>query len=45
MLSERKKCKKVVAWTGDFDMDQYVSQSLSTEELTFEPTGEKFEEF
>ena len=25
MLPESEKCKKVVAWNGDFGMDQYVS--------------------
>ena len=25
MLSEARKCKKVVAWSGDFGIDQYVS--------------------
>ena len=25
MLSERRKCKKVIAWSGDFGMDHYVS--------------------
>ena len=24
MLPESKKCKKVIAWSGDFGMDQYV---------------------
>ena len=41
MLSKRRKCKKVIAWSVDFGMDQYVSWSLSTEELIWE----KFEEF
>ena len=45
MLSERRKCKKVIAWSGDFGMDQYVSSSLSTEELTHVTIWEKFEEF
>ena len=25
ILSEARKCKKVVAWSGDFGIDQYVS--------------------
>ena len=25
MLSDSKKCMKVIAWSGDFGMDQYVS--------------------
>ena len=28
MLPESKKCKKVIAWSGDFEMDQYVSWCL-----------------
>ena len=45
MLSERRKCLKVIAWSGDFDMGQYVSWSLSTEKLTLDTIWEKFEEF
>ena len=45
MLSERRKCKKVTAWSGDFGMDQYVTWSLSTEDLMLDTIGEKFEEF
>ena len=44
MLSERRKCKKVIAWSGDFGMNQYVSWSLSPEELTLDKIWEKFEE-
>ena len=25
MLPERRQCEKVIAWRGDFGMDQYVS--------------------
>ena len=42
MLPEARKCKKVVAWSGDFGLDQYISWNLSSEELTL---WEKFEEF
>ena len=28
MLSESRKCKNVVAWSGDFGIDQYVSWDL-----------------
>ena len=34
-----------IAWSGDFDLDQYVSWSLSTEELMLDTIWEKFEEF
>ena len=30
-LSERQQCKKVIAWSGDFGMDQYVSWGLPTD--------------
>ena len=33
MLPESKKCKKVIAWSGDFGMNQYVSWCLPTEDL------------
>ena len=33
MLTEKRQCKKVIAWSGDFGMDQYISWSLSSEEL------------
>ena len=45
MLSERRKCKKVVAWSGDFGIDQYVSCNLSNEELTLDTIWENCEEF
>ena len=33
VLPERRQCKNIVAWSGDFGMDQYVSWRLSNEEL------------
>ena len=45
MLSEARKCKKVVAWPGYFGMDQYVSWSLPPEDLCLEIIWNKFEEF
>ena len=45
MLCERRKWKKVVDWSGDFGMGQYVSWSMSTEELMLDTIWEKFEEF
>ena len=44
-LPECQKCKKVIAWSGDFGMDQYVSWSLPSEELTLDTTWGKIEEF
>ena len=45
MLSEARKCKNVVAWAGDFGIDQYVSWCLPQEELCLEMIWNKFEEF
>ena len=36
MLAERRKCKKMIAWSGDFGIDQYVSWHLTNEELTLD---------
>ena len=33
VLPEKQKCKKVIAWSGDFGMDQYMSWSLPKEDL------------
>ena len=35
-LPECQKCKNVVAWSGDFGMDQYVSWILSREDLSLD---------
>ena len=45
MLPESKKCKKVIAWSGDFGMDQYVSWYLPTEDLSLEDIWAKLEDF
>ena len=45
MLPVARKCKKVVAWSGDFDLDQYISWNVSSEDLTLEVIWKKFEEF
>ena len=44
-LPERQQCKKVIAWSGDFGIDQYVSWGLPTDQLTLEIIWGKFEEF
>ena len=44
-LPERQQCKKVIAWPGDFGMDQYVSWGLPTDQLTLEIIWGKFEDF
>ena len=45
MLPEKRQCKKVIAWSGNFVTDRYVSWSLSTEELMLDTIWERFEEF
>ena len=44
-LPECQQCKKVIAWSGDFGMDQYVSWGLPSAELTLDTIWGKFEEF
>ena len=41
----KQQCKKVIAWCGNFGMDQYVSWSLPKEELNLETIWNRFEEF
>ena len=36
MLAERRKCKKVIAWSRYFWIDQYVSWNFTNEELTLD---------
>ena len=43
-LPEHQKCKKVIAWSGDFGMDQYVFWSLPSEVLTLDTIWGRFEE-
>ena len=45
MLPKSKKCKKVVAWSGDFGMDQYVSRCLPADELNMDTIWSKYEDF
>ena len=45
LLPEKQKCKKVIAWSGDFGMDKYVSWSLPKDELSFNTIWDIFEEF
>ena len=45
MLPETRKCKKVIAWSGDFGLDQYISWNLPNEDLTLEVIWKIFEEF
>ena len=45
VLPEPQQCKKVITWSGDFGMDQYVSWSLTKEELKLDTIWNQFEEF
>ena len=44
-LPEPQQCKKVIAWSWDFGMDQYVSWGLTTDELELDTIWSQFEEF
>ena len=45
MLPESKKCKKVIVWSGDFGMDQYVSWCLPTKDISLDTIWAKYEDF
>ena len=45
MLAERRKCKKVIAWSGDFGTDQYVMWNLTNDVFTLDVIWQNFEEF
>ena len=44
-LPECQQCKKVIAWSGDCGMDQYVSWNLPSSELTLDTIWGKYEEY
>ena len=44
-LPEHQQRKKVIAWSGDFGMDQYVSWGLSNEDLNLDTIWGKYEDF
>ena len=41
-LLECQKCKKVITWSGDFGMDQYISWGLSKDEMNLDKIWERF---
>ena len=45
MFPDSKKCKKVITWSADFGMDQYVSWYLPATEINLDTIWTKFEEF
>ena len=40
-----ESAKKIIAWSGDFGLDQYISWNLSNEELYLDTIWQKYEEF
>ena len=44
-IPERQQCKKVIAWSRDLGMDQYVSWGLPMDQLTLEIIWRRFEDF
>ena len=44
-LPECQQCKKVIAWSGDCGMDQYVSWNMPSNELTLDIIWRKYEEY
>ena len=42
---KKQKCQKLIAWSGDYGMDLYISWSLPKEELTLDTIWARFEEF
>ena len=44
-LPEHQKCKKVIARSGDFSTDHYVSWGLSNKDLNLDTIWRKYEEF
>ena len=44
-LPEHQKCKKVITWSSDFGMDQYVSWGLSKDDMNLDTIWERFEDF
>ena len=44
-LLEHQQCKKVIAWSGDCGMDQYVSWNLPSNGLTLDVIWGKYEEY
>ena len=44
-LLEHQQCKKVIAWSRDCRMDQYVSKNASSNELTLDSIWGKYEEY
>ena len=44
-LPTKQKCQKIIAWSGDFGMDLYLSWNIPKDDLTLDTIWNKFEEF
>ena len=44
-LPECQKCLKVIPWSGNFGMDQYISWGVSKDAMKFDTIWERFEDF
>ena len=44
-LPTKQKCQKIIAWSGDFGMDLYVSWNIPKDALMLDAMWDKFEEF
>ena len=44
-LPEHQKCKKVIAWSSDCGMDQYVSWNLPSSDLTLDTIWGKYKKY
>ena len=45
MLPDSKKCKKIIVWSGDFGMDQYVSWCVPHQNLSLDVIWAMFDDF
>ena len=44
-LPTKQKCQKIIAWSGNFGLDLYVSWNIPKDDLTLDAIWNKFEEF
>ena len=44
-LPEQQQCQKVIAWSGDCAMDQYLSRNLPSSKLTLDTIWGKYKEY
>ena len=44
-LPKCQKCKKVITWSGNFGMDQYIAWGLSKDDMNLDTIWKRFEDF